>query len=371
MTSGTLLFVAGASPQVITETIHCLLPATQGEVDVHVVTTATGRSIVEQTLFGTARRWSAFRRDCPQARRFRFSPGSVIVLEDAAGRPLDDVRSSAENEAVAEQITKLVAGWTSDGQPPLHASIAGGRKTMGYLLAAAMMLFGRRDDRLSHVLVHPRELEGTDFFYPPPKPKAWLWHRTAAGKSVKVRGREVRVDLADLPFPRLRAVRDLGSLGARSFHELVSELQADLDAVTEPRARLNPTVGHLTCAGREVRLSTVRYAIYSMLAERRLAGCGKEDCRGCPRCHVPAAELRDSFAKRLADRVHSGSRRSWGVGPGWSERRFREEVSKINRELERVLKRASGPYQIHRAGRRGDRLYGIALPARAIQLEAD
>ena len=33
---------------------------------------------------------------------------------------------------------------------------------MGYLLAPAVMLYGRREDRLSHVLVHPPDLEGTD-----------------------------------------------------------------------------------------------------------------------------------------------------------------------------------------------------------------
>ncbi len=37
-----------------------------------------------------------------------------------------------------------------------------GRKTLGYLLAPAMMLYGRREDRLFHVLVHPPDLEGTD-----------------------------------------------------------------------------------------------------------------------------------------------------------------------------------------------------------------
>ena len=44
---------------------------------------------------------------------------------------------------------------TADPQASLHVSIAGGRKTMGFYVGYALSLFGRAQDRLSHVLVPP------------------------------------------------------------------------------------------------------------------------------------------------------------------------------------------------------------------------
>lgn len=49
----------------------------------------------------------------------------------------------------------------------IHASLAGGRKTMSYYLGQAMNLFGRKQDRLSHVLLKPEyEYQVGNFYYP-------------------------------------------------------------------------------------------------------------------------------------------------------------------------------------------------------------
>src|SRR5512139_1130052 len=230
-----LVFVAGASPQIITETAYCLLNEPPLETEIEVLTTAPGRDIIRRDLLGRGGAWNRFVRAYPLARRLHLAPGNITVLRDAAGRHLQDVRSREDNAAVADQVAGRLRDLTRDGAPPVHASIAGGRKTMGYLLAAAMMLYGRHDDRLSHVLVHPPELEGTDFYFPPRKPARLLIHRRPDQAAVEVRGQDVRVELADLPFLRLRALRNPAALRRASFSLLVDELQSDLDALAAPR----------------------------------------------------------------------------------------------------------------------------------------
>ncbi len=61
----------------------------------------------------------------------------------------------ADNAAVADFITEEVREITADPNASLHVSIAGGRKTMGFYVGYALSLFGRAQDRLSHVLVPP------------------------------------------------------------------------------------------------------------------------------------------------------------------------------------------------------------------------
>ena len=52
-------------------------------------------------------------------------------------------------------ITNLIRAFTADPESALHVSIAGGRKTMGFFLGYALSLYGRAQDKLSHVLVSP------------------------------------------------------------------------------------------------------------------------------------------------------------------------------------------------------------------------
>ncbi|MBV5299598.1 MAG: TIGR02584 family CRISPR-associated protein, partial [Rhodoferax sp.] len=76
-----------------------------------------------------------------------------------------DIRSPADNRAAADFITAQVRAITADSGCALHASIAGGRKTMGFYLGYALSLFGRPQDRLSHVLVSEPFESSYDFFY--------------------------------------------------------------------------------------------------------------------------------------------------------------------------------------------------------------
>lgn len=358
--------MAGASPQIVTETVYALLPEDPPRTEIHVLTTSCGREALLEGLLGRSGQWTRLLAEYPAARRFDLTERNIVVLRDARGKPLRDVRSSRDNEIAADHIVQFVAGLTGDGAPPLHASIAGGRKTMGYLLAAAMMFYGRPQDRLSHVLVRPAVLEGTDFYFIPRNPPGILVHRRPDGTAIRVRRREVRIELAYLPFPRLRALRDVGRVRERPFSAVVEELQEDLRLLIEPYVVVDAARGVLSCGGREVPLPPLRLALYSLLAERRRNGCGDKACSGCARCFVAAAEVAGPFARQLRRRVER--RGSWGGGKGWSQSDFRSHVSKINAALRRALRGGAAAYEVVGKGPRGSRIYGITLSPERVRI---
>lgn len=69
---------------------------------------------------------------------------------------MDDIISPEDNERAADCITAWIKDAAADDDAALHVSLAGGRKTMGYYVGYALSLFGRAQDRLSHVLVDDR-----------------------------------------------------------------------------------------------------------------------------------------------------------------------------------------------------------------------
>jgi CRISPR-associated protein NE0113 (Cas_NE0113) len=78
------------------------------------------------------------------------------------------MRSEADSIAFGNAVCEVVQRETRDEEATVHLSLAGGRKTMSFHGGAAMTLFGRPQDELSHVLVHPPSLEqrDADFWWP-------------------------------------------------------------------------------------------------------------------------------------------------------------------------------------------------------------
>jgi len=70
---------------------------------------------------------------------------------------------------------------------------------MGFLLGYALSLFGRPQDRLSHVLVDQAFETHPEFFYPPKMSRVLT---TREGRPINAT--DARVLLADIPIVRLR-----------------------------------------------------------------------------------------------------------------------------------------------------------------------
>ena len=74
---------------------------------------------------------------------------NIWLIEDDKGQPINDAKSEIEQTYMADFITRKVFELTNKNDISIHASIAGGRKTMAFYLGYAMSLLGREQDSLS------------------------------------------------------------------------------------------------------------------------------------------------------------------------------------------------------------------------------
>lgn len=208
-----LIAVTGLSPAIVTETVWALAKTYQIIPDgVILITTSEGKKHLERELFtpspefGGLSVWEALREEL-QVPQNKLTVSALRIMEskptpNAPAPDLSDIRSDEENSAAADYILSQVreAIRSSD---KLIASIAGGRKTMGTLLYAAMSLVARPNDLITHVLVNP-PFDGRlhpNFFFPASKPQQHE-KRSFDGKTVLSThcSKDAEIQLARIPF---------------------------------------------------------------------------------------------------------------------------------------------------------------------------
>jgi CRISPR-associated protein (TIGR02584 family) len=263
-----LLAVTGLSPQVVTETLYALaVRCTPAFVptEIRLITTREGAQRAKLALLSEDPGWFHRLRVDYGLPPIDFGEHSIHVLTGADGAPLDDIRTPSDNLAAADFITEHVRALTADPTSALHVSIAGGRKTMGFYLGYALSLFGRPQDRLSHVLVSDPFESTWNFFYPSPASRVI----EAAGQKLADTA-QAEVTLAEIPFVSLRtelphALRH----GRAGFAETV---QAAQRAVAPPELVLDPRRLQVRVAGKQFGLAPSEFALLAVLAHRARAG---------------------------------------------------------------------------------------------------
>lgn len=207
----TLLAVTGLSPAIVTETVWALAQEKKPVLPERVVfiTTLVGADKIQQQLFtplpdlGGKTAWEALRNDL-KARDHELiaEPARVIGQANRKSGTFDglaDIVTPEQNELAAAFILEQVRQVVTNPDARLIASIAGGRKTMGALLHAAMTLIGRETDRLTHVLVDSPYETMPGFFFPSQPGPALKDREGRACRPAKA-----NVHLADVPFVPLR-----------------------------------------------------------------------------------------------------------------------------------------------------------------------
>lgn len=236
-----LLCVVGLTPAIVTETVWALCWDEERDVrivEIVVVTTlegATRRSPDRDKLLRDLEsQLTMMAADWPQlAPRLEGVRVKIEVVKDEAGSELADVRSSTELARLELSLRQLIYAFTLEAEPRLHASLAGGRKTMSYYTGSLMSLFARDEDGVSHVLVEQDWAEQADFWYPLPAacdaPRAQI---TARDKTLH-HASDATVELCEVPLLRLRIL--LGKKLTRenilkySFEDLMRLAQREVD----------------------------------------------------------------------------------------------------------------------------------------------
>jgi len=364
-----LLAVTGLSPQVVTETLYALaLKETPAFVptEIHLITTGRGAEHARLNLLSESIGWfHRLRRDW-NLPEIRFTPAHIHVIPAADGAPLEDIRDGADNTRAADFITARVAELSADSQAALHVSLAGGRKTMGYYLGYALSLFGREQDRLSHVLVTAPFENHREFYYPTPFEHPI--HVKEGGKDIAYDCRHAQVDLADIPFVRLRGGLPEELLnGGAQFSQAVAAAQC---GGREVGLAIDPTARTATAGGETVKLAPKELVLLLWLAQRRLAG--SEPVR-CDKTGNPdaAREYLETCRQVFGENSSETERAESGLKKGMDSAWFSPAKTRLHAALVNALGRSgAAPYLVRALGRgKGDR-FELGLTPEQIRILA-
>ena len=182
-----LVCVAGTSPAVVTETLFALVTQPQPFVpdEIHIVSTTVGCEKVRAALLlpqqglcgpmpGYFYQLLADYPTCFGAKPPRLDEGTlhVIAHQAVSKQEVIDIVSLEDNHAAAQTLYRVLRELKAVPGTRIHASVAGGRKSMSFYMGQAFSLLADEEDVLSHVLVNePFEWPGFDFFYVPPQPR--------------------------------------------------------------------------------------------------------------------------------------------------------------------------------------------------------
>lgn len=356
-----LLAVSGLSPQIVTETLYALaLQIGQPFIptEIHLITTGEGAQRAQLALLSTGLGW--FHKLCSDYRlpNIQFDRSHIHTMRDAHGNRMDDIRSVADNQAAADFITARVREFSADPQCALHVSIAGGRKTMGFYLGYALSLYGRPQDRLSHVLVSAPFENSFDFFYPTPYSRILETHDKNLADTA-----QAQVTLAEIPFVSLRhGLPEALLAGQGSFSDAVAAVQTSLAA---PLLRIDLKQRCIEASGKQVKLPPAELALLAVFARRVLQGAGPLPA---PHKDVPDQEwalryLREyrAITGTMAD-IDSTEK---ALKKGMNGDFFSPLKSKLERRLRSALGQAATHYRINDGDKR-PRRYGLTLGSNAI-----
>lgn len=361
-TPSILLAITGLTPQVVTETLYALHD--QGEqlpASVHILTTAEGYQRARLTLINDG--WLArFCRDY-HLQQPQFSESSIHVLQQVNGESLIDIRTQADNQAIADTITEWIRIFTADPDFNLHVSIAGGRKTMGFYAGYALSLYGRTNDRLSHVLVSTDYESHPQFFYPTPYSHVIYGHDPSY-KPLDTQ--HAKVILADLGFVRLRHGLDQFLLeGKTSFSQSVAAAQL---ALGPAHLVINLKTRQLIAHGKTIKLIPADLSFYIWLLDRQK---NKIPAPYCPSDGAPNETYAEQFLyhyQRINGEMGGADRTIETMKDGMSKSFFEQRKSRINKILTEHLGQAAGSYLIRNEGKRPRTRYRINLGIEQIQI---
>ena len=341
----TVLFaVTGESPAILTETVWALarekppvLPAR-----VIVVTTTVGAARLQAELLAASPQfagrspWQALRDELLAG---RTDAAHLLVLEeprvitgpadsDGCAHKLDDLRTREDNDAAADFILDEVRRITANPDTCLVASIAGGRKTMGALLYAALTLVGRETDRLTHVLVNAPFDQRLDppFFFPPKKAVRHTL-RERDGRDSVHSSTAACIELASVPFVPLRNAFEELRRPAGGFAGLVARHSRELGELAQPDISFDEGLHAVLFDGRPVPLENaaqlgILRTLFAMQEELHSIALDFESFAGIVRAwHGGTANLTAhdqkhaaKLAQRIARAAPAGGPPDWVAG---------------------------------------------------------
>jgi CRISPR-associated protein Csx14 len=415
-----LIVVAGLTPAIITETLQFLTFGEPGRPlsyqdlsrgrdvrmkisEIFVVTTSMGRARIVDELFNKG----GFEELCNEygINWVKFSEENIYVLKDKGKNEISDIRTIEENKRAADELINFIRNKTDKEKENtvIHCSIAGGRKSMDIYVAFALQFYGRRDDKMYHVLVNPpfdnpnlRDEKGRGFLYIPMNEVIFTDIRSNSEHASTA----AEIALYEIPYVHLRNKLEeiwpeILACG-NSYDEMVEIAQREIDLSTvEPYLIIDLGRGTVYISRYEVKLIVTEFFIYSYFALSRKLCSEKHGDENCPDCFPDFKVV--SKAKSRRDKINARVKFKEGEALSRMERviknlagmksreyrtierwlrsgipmqSLRDKITDIRKKIKEVLHGAKicELIQISNFGRYGEPRYGIKLGKDKIEI---
>ena len=367
-----LLAVSGMSPQILTETLYAIAVAEKETpfipTDIYLISTVEGARRANLELLHP--QTGKFYQLCADygLTGIDFKAQNIYTIENEQGTLLNDIKTPKDNEAAADFITSIVNKLTQDSQSALHVSIAGGRKTMGYYLGYALSLYGRAQDRLSHVLISENYENLQDFFYPTPQS-----HVIYDKNRNPLDTQNAQVMLAHIPFVRLRDGMPRHLLGGNvGFNESIALARS---FETKQRLKIDKKSRCVYANSVKVKLSSINFSFYLWMIEQTVIEKKQiERPYDLERTELVAATQGyvKSFLKIYNAHSSEGEREKVVLTltkDGMSKLWLSDRITGVKKAFERVLDPSvSGVYCVQTQGKNNNRCYFIGLDQDQIEI---
>ena len=360
-----LVAVSGLSPQILTETLYGLAVKQDFiPTEIHLITTIEGAHRANLSLLHPEEgHFHALCREY-QLPAIRFDAAQIHIIADAENNQLDDIRTPAQNSAAADYITRIIKELTHDADSAVHVSIAGGRKTMGYYLGYALSLFGRSQDRLSHVLVEEGYEGHPEFYYP-----------TLQSNVIQTRDNrpldtsKAEVTLAEIPFIRMRQdIPEQLLQGKAGFLETITLARK---AELEPELVIDIANKRLSASGEILQLPAIQLAFYCWVLDKTVP---EQTTLEKPRPQKPCKEYVPEFMAvytQTAGEAKDTDKTEAALQDGMRSDFFSDKINSINKALTRHLgKRLAQPYKINKTKTRLTSEYFTELKPEQVKYSA-
>ncbi len=370
-----LLAISGLNPQVITETLYCLHMEGRAVQAIHIITTRPGKDSVLTALLDNGK--GKFYQFCTEyelaASGVDFHPDNIHVPKNTEGKELDDILSQEDNEAFLKLCLRLTANLTADSRSAVYFLVAGGRKTMTSCVSFAAQMYGRKQDRIYHVLVSP-EFEGHRDFWYPPKESRLLKLRDKNGEPFYKETRYATVQLISIPFLSLRKHLPGHLL---TGPDTPGALMARLVREEERVFTLSLTGRTVTYGSLQMDIKPAHMALLACFAEIRLHSCDAlpQDPTDCPPWFLGLEEFftqqeRITALYETIRGINANGMSDTGI-TNLNAENFRSYMSRVNQSLRTAFGPAGEQLTIQPWGKRPSTRYGIRIEKNRLKLNCE
>ena len=284
------LAVIGITPQVLTECLYYYYSDYYKQNRpfdrIKIFTTLKGQETLCHKLFDEGKLNELEKELHLSDGEIPFSKSDIILFTDSNGEPIDDMRTSEENEESLIILHEELKRWTSEKEARVTATVAGGRKTMSTQMALAFQLYGREHDELIHIIPPDDKMDFRN-----PESKTWFFPKNPSDPTEKL-------DVSHVPV--LKVGRYLSSSLDLPPGELIDKLQRDIVALS-PIDELLVDGKNFISDEEKLKLSPLLSSYMRYFIKKRMSSSCDKNCSGCLECFVKNSDLPELIAGEILE----------------------------------------------------------------------